>query len=117
MSHRSQSYRNAALTNTKILVKGAGTAVTGWALYNVASDDAWVHLYNAAATADVTVGTTAPKHSLLVPAGDGTKYSKEVSDLGVILDDFPLGLVIVATKGVGNSTAPTSAVVANLRYL
>lgn len=107
-------YRNAALTNTAVLVKGAPCEVAGWQNFNIAAADAWLHLYDAATAGAVTVGTTTPDYSILIPAGSGVLYGGNTDDLQDPLR-FESGLVIAATAGPTNGTAPTSTVVVNLR--
>ncbi len=70
----------------------------------------WISLYDAAATADVTLGTTLPVQSWPIPVN------------GILDDDisnqliFGKGLVLAATSLPGGSLAPDAPLVVNLAY-
>ena len=61
--------------------------------------DAYIQLFNALA-ADVTVGTTAPNQSYLVPAGNGV-------DAGAFEASFPDGLYFSTALSFACTTTPT----------
>lgn len=90
---------SAASTN-KTLVRKKGALITSWSCVNKAATLSTVQLYDAAADTDVTVGTTVPSYSIVVPGnatanmGDGNNAS---------LKDpmqFSLGLVIATISGM-----------------
>lgn len=109
-------YRKTDLTNTAALVKTGFTRLTTMEFQNINTADVFLQLYNAAAAADVTVGTTTPNQSYRIPASDGTTASLSVKDWGDRGLGFNKGLVIAATTTVGGGTAPTSNSVINLTY-
>jgi len=57
--------------NTNQQIKASGGRLFGMEISNPNSVDAYLQLFDAA-SADITVGTTTPKQSYLIPAGDGT---------------------------------------------
>ena len=91
-----------SLVATDIAVKTSPAMLFGLSMGNVdTAIDHWVHFYNAL-IADVTVGTTAPLISILVPRLDSVniEWSR-----GII---FSTALTWAATTTVGGSTAPTA---------
>ncbi len=114
MSDNARPYRSLLGNATPVLAsKGYTTAKFA----NIASknnEDNWLHLYNAAAIADVTVGSTAPDQSYPVATSDDTHYV--LTDIS--FHDglrFDLGLVFAVTKELsGGATAPDSNCVINL---
>lgn len=103
--------RQAALSNTGILVKSTAGKIFGFHVANPGAASAWFHLYNKATAA--VVGTDIPVVSILVPPGE-TKIS-----------DNTLGLTFTAGLGVGASDnsavtsaiAPAAALIAQVYYL
>jgi hypothetical protein len=106
-------YRKTDLSSTAVLVVGQPTFVTDVEAYNLDSADRWLHLYDAAAAADVSVGSTTPKKSWAIPAGDGTDRGKYSESFPSPIE-FHLGLVIAATTTATGSTAPTNDLIVNL---
>ena len=83
------------------------------------AEDVFVHAYFKQ-TADVTVGTTVPDASFIIPAGDGTKRGARTPDqfypIGAKGLD-PEGLVIACTSefnGIGGPTSPTGTAYVHL---
>ena len=78
-----------------------------------AAEVTYLQFFNAAAAADVTVGTTAPVWTIMVPASDGICIPPFAP-----LHHFDKGLVIAASKTsrTGN-TAPATAATAKLWYV
>tara|TARA_R100001530_G_scaffold116535_1_gene83612 strand:+ start:946 stop:1302 length:357 start_codon:yes stop_codon:yes gene_type:complete len=110
-------YRNVSVSSTAILVKAGNVRLPYIGCSNKSVDDIWLHLYNKATAGAVTVGTTTPDQSYLVPQGDGTNYSVREPIHGGDEMVFPLGLVIAATKEAdGGNTAPASSQIVNARY-
>lgn len=103
-------YHHAAVTTTKHLVATGAQVLTDYFVENPdASAKLYIQMFSAAATADVTLGTTAPKWSIgLEP--------KQKANLANLALSFPLGLVIAATTTVAGSSAPSTAAVVNLGY-
>lgn len=90
---------SAASTNLT-LVRKKGALVTAWSVVNKAATLSTVQLYDAAADTDVTVGTTVPKWSIVVP-GNATANMGDGNNL--VLDrplQFDLGLVIATISGM-----------------
>lgn len=105
-------YRNNALTNTKILVQAGARAIAGWIVNNPNATEAFVQMFNKAATGDVTLGTTVCD----IPIKVGANSSVVIKADTVPLDQFELGLVIAATTTEGGSAAPVSALSIVLWY-
>lgn len=108
-------YHKADLSNTAVLVIGQRAELTGVHFLSTNAADCFLHFYDAAAAADVTVGTTAPKQVYLAPASDGTKHAgfDKALECGLL---FSKGIVIAATDEYNVSNAPTAAVKVSLTY-
>lgn len=105
-------YRNATLQATAALVLGNKLKVIGLQVDNFANTArSYLQLYNAAAAADVTVGTTTPDKTMVIPGSGAMDFNWGQSPL-----DFSRGLVIAATTTVGGSTDPTAGVLVNIDY-
>ncbi|MCO6456794.1 MAG: hypothetical protein J5I93_15960, partial [Pirellulaceae bacterium] len=57
--------------NTAQTIKGSAGVLYSLEVQNVNAVDCWIQLFDESGS--ITVGTTTPKASFLVPAGDGTK--------------------------------------------
>lgn len=103
--------RQAALTNTGVLIKSTAGKVLGFTLANPGAASAWVHFYNKN-TAPV-VGTDIPVVSILVPVGE-TKISDNFYGL-----NFSAGIGIGASdnSAVTSAVAPATALVAQTYYV
>ena len=64
---------------------------------------AFIQMFNAAAAADVTVGTTVPRWVIPVLASSVNEHSG-IPDAGM---QFPLGLVVACTTTPGGNTGAT----------
>lgn len=97
-------YANYDIDEQKYLVKTGPGIIYGYHLFNDSAGSIFVKVYDAAATGNVTVGTTTPKMVLGLPAGSGACVYLEK---GV---RFRLGIVLAATTGSGASdtTAPSA---------
>lgn len=100
--------------NTAQVVKAGGGTLWVLEVSNPNAEDAYLQLYDLAA-GDVTVGTTTPKQSYLVPAGDGTRD-------GAFDRVFPIGMLFrtaityaCTTTPTGNGD-PTTGLVVNALY-
>lgn len=102
-------YRNAALKATKQVVSSAKSRVYGLHVWNQDTSDTYLQFYDAL-TAGVTVGTTTPTLTLVVPASSG--IDKDTT----IPWEFNTGIVVAATTTVGGSTNPTNGLLINLFY-
>lgn len=93
-----QPYFNDDVNATDVLVQTGDTILGGYEIHNVTAADAFLLLFNAAAIADVTVGTTVPDYVIPNDANGvrGRSFNKPLS--------FPLGLVIASTTTTDGST-------------
>jgi hypothetical protein len=98
-----------ALTNSVVQLKtGSGlTELWGWNIINTNAAIAYIQLFNAANTGDVTLGTTVADFYITVPSGVG------IQNL-VMLDEkyrltFSLGLCAAATTTLTGNAALGSA--------
>lgn len=107
-------YRNTALLATAQLVKNSGGTVYAYKFINTDSAAAYVHLYDAKATADVTVGTTADSDVVAVPATSEVI----VANTGNPQLPFTNGLVVAATTTAttAGSTAPAVGINTTILY-
>jgi hypothetical protein len=95
----SRPYFNDDVVGAAQLVQAGATLLYGYELHNVSAADAFLHLYNAAAAVDVTVGT-APAY-IIPNAANAIKQRSFNAPLS-----FPNGLVIAsATATDGSSDA------------
>lgn len=94
--------QSAASTNLT-LVKKNFTVLGGW--YNFQINDAPIYIlcYDAAATADVTVGTTPVKWKMAVP-NNATAANGAGANSGGHKIHFQQGLVIAIVKGIAASS-------------
>lgn len=104
-----QTLRDADIDNTAQACKTSAGNLYGYHIQNPNSSDAWVQFYNAAA-ADVTVGTTTPKLSLVVPANGAIEH------IGPIPVEFSTAITYAATTTAAGGTDPTTGLVGNLFY-
>jgi hypothetical protein len=91
-------YFNDDVNGTDVLVQAGQTLVFSVSLHNVTAADAFFLLYDAAAIADVTVGTTVPDYVIPNAANAmvNMSFSKPLH--------FILGLVIASTTATDGST-------------
>lgn len=82
---------------------------------NVNSVDTWLQLFDAAA-ADVTVGTTTPKLSFLIPAGNGTDAAGFTENFGNFPVHFETAITYACTTTATGSGDPTTGLTVNLMY-
>lgn len=94
-----------ALTNTTVLVRTGPTNIYGWVITNPNAVAEFVQLFNAAATADVTLGTTVATNVLEVPASGQVVMEMD----RVPWRYYDKGFVIAATTTATGSSAPSSA--------
>lgn len=94
------TYVNEAIDETKVLVRQGPTKVHGLVISN--SDDGiiYLQLFDAASTAEVTLGTTVGKITIGVPAGESVVFPPQ--QLATL---FGKGLVIAYTENLADSTA------------
>lgn len=106
----STPYFNGNVGSTKYLVATGAQVLTDYFIENPdATNKAYVQFFNAASTAAVTLGTTAPVRSIGLAAGEKANVA------GLALE-FPLGLVIAGTTTATGSTTAVTGLVVNLGY-
>ena len=99
-----------ALLATVTAVKTTGGNVFGWCFFNGSAATAYIQMFNAT-TANVTLGTTVPKLSVGIPAGQTVCPGPSL--VGV---RFGTAISIAATTTRGGLTAPASAIDVNFFY-
>jgi hypothetical protein len=106
------TYRNNALSNTKVLVRSGSTFVFGYTINNPNTAECFVQCFDAAAITDVNLGTTICDEPIKVGGLGGIMENAE----RMPLLQFTKGLVIVATTTESGSTAPSSPISVSIRY-
>ena len=82
---------------------------------NIDATDAFVQLFDAAAAADVTLGTTTPTLAPFIPAGNATNRGAmdKMFEDGL---DFQKGICYAVTTTATGNTAGATAAVLNAGY-
>lgn len=111
------NYRNTALSSTDVQVQIASTGgvpVRGFNFINPNSTEVYVKFYDALAT-NVTVGTTTPVLTLMVPS-NGSVF--EAYDRNKIVAFFSTAITIACVTGLADNdtTAPSTAIHASIQY-
>lgn len=86
--------------------------LTGISVANPNTADAFLQLFNAI-PGDVTVGTTTPVASIMIPKGDGTNYGA----VDIMFDDpikFDTAITYACTTTPTGAGDPTTGLVVNL---
>jgi len=112
----SYPFFKADQSGTAVLVHTGSTNITTLEAQNINTVDLFIQLFDAASASSVTVGTTTPNQSFVIPASDGTNRaatSKDWADRGLM---FRNGLVIAITTTATGSTSPGTACVVNISY-
>ena len=104
----SGSYFNTALSNTPIEVVAKPNAITFLNVENPGASKAYLQLHDELES-EVTLGTSVPRRSFLIPAGGAYDLPKSFLENAV-------ALTIAATTTPGGSTAPGTALLVNLDY-
>lgn len=107
-----------ASTTAKVAVKATAGTVGHLAAYNPNSTPVWLHVFNVA-SAGVTVGTTAPNLSYMIPAQDAA------GNPGRLEIPFPEGLRLTTaitmapwtTNTNSGGVAPTTGITLNVAYV
>lgn len=102
---------SSILVATAQAVKASAGLLYGYYLYNPESSATFVHFYNTAA-ASVTVGTTNPLMTVVIPA---TSAANLTMPYGITFSNA--GWSIAATTTAGGNTAPSTGVSAVIWYL
>lgn len=108
----------ATLSNTLIGLKNQAGRLYGYNFFNPGTSVAYVQIFNKA-SASVTLGVTAPTLSIALPSNANASIGDDVNFTIPITMADPInpGLTYCATSTVNGSTAPATAIVANLYYL
>lgn len=110
----SYPYFNSSLSSTATLVIGARVRLKSIKIRNPNTTEVFVQVFDAVTAASVTVGSTQPKQSFPVIAGDGTNS-------GLTAEEFEVpigfeGIVIAATTTPAGSSAPSQGLAVNILY-
>ncbi len=99
-----------AMTDTAVLIKAGKVSLAGFFQYNAGNAAAYIRLFDAAAAADVTLGTTACDFAIGAAA---TSYSQGQFCRPI---QFTKGLVAAACTDVvtANHTAPNATQIVGL---
>lgn len=100
--------------NTAQAMKTTGGEIHFLHVVNTNAADAYFQLFDAA-TGDVTVGTTTPMHSFLVPAGNGSNAGMYELPPGVVIE-FDNAITYACTTTATGNTDPTVGLVVNGRF-
>ena len=107
-------YFNSALDATVVGAVTKRCRLKGMQIDNSANGaNSYVQFFDLAA-ASVTIGTTTPYFSMLIPQGGGYDLWIGGSQLGSDGIEFATGIAIAATTTATGSTAPGSGLVVNL---
>lgn len=101
-------FRNVALTNTAVSVKNAPTEIHFIQIGNTNASVVYLHIYDTASA--VTVGTTTPTASYLIPTSSSIGF-----DMPEPLYCITACQVATSTTAAGG-TAPGTAIVVNILY-
>lgn len=102
----------SALTNTKVAVKTSAGNLYGLHIYNPNNVVTYIQIFNKA-SANITLGTTAPDFVLAVPPNGWLDDPAS----SVPIWAFGTACTIVATTTPSGSTAPTNSLLSNIFYL
>ena len=114
MTNAGIPFYDAAGTGTATLLRSGYTVLDSVEVENITVLPLYKQLFDAAAAADVILGTTVPTVTRMVPAGAGTPHN--TSRLIDIRQRFGLGLVYAVTTTRNGSTAPATAAPLNFNY-
>ena len=109
-----KSFRQVAVVNTAVVVEAGNWAIAGWNLINPISTSAYLKFYNSATAGAVTVGTTTPLMTVLIPAA-GTFWQSNEDQFQM---GFNLGIVVAVTTGIADNdtAAPATGCYVQLFY-
>lgn len=107
MSTKTSVFFDAAVTAAVNVSTACRGQLMSLQAYNVNATDAWLQVFNVPA-ASVTLGTTTPIQSFLVPKGNGTdRGATEMSwTEGLNLDGSAISIAATTTE-TGSTTATT----------
>jgi len=109
-------FRSPTVNATAELVRTGRTKLHSIHASNIDANDVFLHFYNVAAAVSVTVGTTVPDYTVLIPAGTATLRGAISDFYNEAPLAFPKGIVIAVTKEAdAAATAPTTDSFVSLR--
>lgn len=112
----SETYHpSTALTEVLKTVRAVPVVLTGLHITSQNTVDTYVQFFDVANEGDVTLGTTIPKMSLLVPAAAASNKAGGLSEIpggGAVA--FSYGMVIAATTTPHGLTGPGTGLNVNL---
>ena len=100
--------------NTAQSVVQTDSRLYGVQCSNINTEDAFIQFFDVA-SGSVTVGTTAPMFSLLVPAGDGTNRGGN-DPLPTIPIEFNTAMTYACTTTPTGNGNPTTGLTVNILY-
>lgn len=103
-------YTNTALAATATLVFTGRCGLCWYHLFNTTTAEAYVMFYDAAAAADVTVGTTVPTLCLAIHAESGAGLGATVASSIPFPIRFNKGLVVASVTAITGNTGSITAV-------
>lgn len=104
------AFRNTGVTNTAVAVKASAGCLYYYHVYNTNTSDVFLQIYDVA-SGSVTVGTTTPTYTLVVPAGGGILDSPFSAPM-----NFSTAITIAVTTTATGGTAPSTALLVNMGY-
>jgi hypothetical protein len=106
-------YFDADGDNTAQTIKGSAGSLHSLCVLNVNAADAFIQLFDESGA--ITVGTTAPKQSYLVPKGDGTFYGAFGAVFTMPLN-FANSIKYACTTTPTGSGDPATGLIVNASY-
>ena len=107
MSRGYKTHRDTSVDNTNQVLKASPGHIAYFQISNGGTVDAYLQFYDAL-TAAVTVGTTTPKCTFLVPAGVGATQVGAYEFTALPELDFQVGIVYACTTTPTGGTDPTT---------
>lgn len=112
-----KSFFNSAIDETPAVIVHTGrTLVFNLNIINNTITDNFIQMFDAV-VANVTVGTTVPKYSFLVPGGTGASNRGVLSITFSAPLQFDTALSVAITTDIGGSGAPATDGSVNIGYL
>jgi hypothetical protein len=103
--HSLKKYHTSAKDESAVLVRSGPHTLHGFQLENPAGGaEVFLQFFDAASSGAVTVGTTAPLWSIMVPTLDGMIIPPQE----LPIESFALGIVIAATATRTGAGAPNT---------
>jgi len=105
---------NTSHDGSVVTIKSTYGRLFGFEFLNKNTYDVFLQLFDE--SGDITVGTTTPIQSYMIPAGDGIIYGRNSKQLNAPIS-FDNSIKYAVTQEPTGSTAPaTSSIIANALY-